>query len=127
MEKRGVKISRNSFYVRLCQWNSIDQGQTKNTLQLHIRIAYLFYQICLQNKELLQVLQVERFQITARGFVTFRHNLGLQRRISFHKIEETDQFLLAVVQKELDKGVITDYGRDHLYTYICTQQHYFSR
>lgn len=76
---------------------------------------------------MLQVLHAEGFLVTETGLVRLRLDLGLRRQISFHDKEEADQLLLEIVQEELTKGIISDYGRGHLYTYFRTQQHLVSR
>lgn len=124
---RGVSITRSSLYRQLQEWDSIKQSRTEDTPQLRVRIAVLFYDMCLQDKDMLEVLLTEGFSVTKTGLARLRLELGLRRRISFQNREEADRLLLEVVQAELSKRVISDYGRGHLYTYFRTKQHLVSQ
>lgn len=124
---RGVSIPRSSLYRQLKNWDSIKQCRTEDSFQLRGRIAVLFYDMCLQDKDMLKVLLAEGFQVTETGLARLRLELGLKRRILFRNREEADQLLLEIVQTELSKGIINDYGRGHLYTYFRTNQHLVSR
>jgi translation initiation factor IF-1 len=122
-----VTVSSRTFAQRLAEWGVKRKNKPVDSSQLRIRISTLFFNFCLEDKDMLRVLHKDGYEITARVLRRIRKDMGLLRRRDAFNQEEADRMLLEIVQKELDKGHIEGYGRGNLYTYFRSQMHIVSR
>jgi hypothetical protein len=122
-----IDIKPRTLERRLKEWDLRKRTYTEDTPHLRARIATLFFQCCLNDDEMLQVLRQEGFQIKSRTLQRIRLSMGLHRRLSLDRYEEIDGILKEVVRKELDKGGIEGYGRGLLYTHFRSHMHIISR
>ena len=88
---------------------------TSNTL-LHARIQVLFYQVGLEDKDMLRVLQAEDFDIDDRTLKRLRVQLGLRRR-TMKAQQQTDE-IIRKIQEELEQGTIEGYGKELLHRHF---------
>jgi hypothetical protein len=123
----GVIISCRTFNERVTEWGIRRNNKPVDSPKLRIRISTLFFDFCLNDKDMLRVLQKDGYQIKARVLSQIRKDMGLHRRRDSFGQEEADRMLLEIVQKELNKGHIEGYGRGNLYTYFRNQMHIVSR
>src|SRR5205807_8525500 len=100
--------------------------------ELKKRIQVLFFEIRLDDKDMLHVLQQEGFQIGKYALVRLRFELNLRRReYKIEQQQEADIIVRNLVAQELEKGAIDGYGRRYLYTYfrqrgfICARDRLF--
>jgi hypothetical protein len=70
----GVEVTSYTIDTRLRTWGIKKQNHTATLNEiLHTRIKVLFYQVGLEEKEMLHVLQQEGFNIEARTLKYIRH------------------------------------------------------
>jgi hypothetical protein len=122
-----VQIHERTIQRRLREWKISKRVKTDDTPQLRARVAVLFYQCCLSDKDILYVINKEGYSIGAWGLKRLRKELNLPRRVSSIDREEAERALLETVQKELDKGTIEGLGRANLYAYFRSHGHNVSR
>jgi hypothetical protein len=113
-----IEIANRTLKRRLAEWGVRKNERNDDTLQLRARISVLFFQCCLEDRDMLTVLEREGYSINARGLSRIRKDMGLIRRISPFNQEEAQRLLYETVRKELDKGFIEGFGRGNLYTYF---------
>lgn len=101
---------------------------TSTDFTLHARIRVLIYQVGLEEKELLQVLQIEGFQVQARTLKYIWHGLGIFRRASNSIAAQAQvEEVLSTLQQELESGQIEEYGRKVLHQHVRSQGFMISR
>ena len=122
----GVETSSRSFARYLAKWNIGKYNKPVDCPELRMRISALFF-TCLQDKNILKILQKEGYKIKARVLQQIRKDMGLLRRVDPFNQKEAQRLLFEIVQKELDKGHIEGYGRGNLYAYFRSQMHIVSR
>jgi hypothetical protein len=85
------------------------------------RIQVLFFDVSLEDTEILQVLKREGDEISKHTLVRLRFELGLRRRVrGEEQCQAADALVQRLVEEELGKGVIDGYGRGYLYTHFQT-------
>lgn len=125
----NITVSERTLRTRLRGWGIQKQNRTVGTNEvLHARIKVLFYQIGLEEDELLEVLQQDGFDISARTLQYLRQKLGLYRRIK-NPIAAQAQVdnMLEQLRTELDHGQIEGYGKTLLHTYFRGKGHLMAR
>lgn len=127
LETYNIDIKPRTLERRLKEWDLRRLTYTEDGPHLRARVTTLFFQCCLNDDEILHVLQQEGFQIKRRTLQRIRLSMGLHRRLSLDRYEEIDSILKEVVRKELDKGGIEGYGRGLLYTHFRSHMHIISR
>jgi hypothetical protein len=79
----------------------------------------LFFDVGLEDQDMLTGLQKEGFNIGKYTLVRLRFELGLRRSIrGVQQYQEADQLIRRLVAQELEKGVIDGYGRRYLHTHF---------
>jgi hypothetical protein len=92
------------------------------------RIQILFFEVGLEDSDILTILHKEGFQIGRYTLVRLRFELGLRRRVrGVEQCQEADQLVRRLVAEELEKGVIDGYGRRYLYTHFRQRGHIVAR
>ena len=61
------------------------------------------------------------YQISIWTITRIRKQIGLVRRMNIFNRKAIDEQMFEVLQRELDDGRITGYGRRHLYVYFRRQ------
>ncbi|KAL2041803.1 hypothetical protein N7G274_005587 [Stereocaulon virgatum] len=113
-EKR-LKIDIRTLQRRLEEWGFNQQDRTKDSEQLRNRIHFLFCKLGASDEEMLTWLKGEGFQVTKRGLVRVRKELGLKRlEKSQEARDHMDEKLKELIEQELAKNVIQSYGRGQL-------------
>ncbi|KAF1936682.1 hypothetical protein EJ02DRAFT_479412 [Clathrospora elynae] len=104
--------------IRRCITSDVEQ-------QLKNRIIVLFYQLNLDDSEILRMLHAEGYtNISPATIVRLRFTLGLK-----HKDEQDIADILAygLVEEEMKKGIIDGYGRQMLQVHFKQHNMFFSR
>ena len=122
-QRENVNINYHTIQCHLQEWGISKWVKTENSSQLHEQIAVLFYECCLKDKEMLDVLHQEGYQLEKWALVQIQKQLNLIQQISIPNREESDTWLLKIVQKELDKSIIMKYEQGHLHTYFWDHEH----
>lgn len=122
-----IRVEQKTIRRRLREWGITRRTKVDDTPQLRARIAILFYNCCLSDKNILNILQQEGYSISSWSLIRIRKEMGIKRRIEPQNLEEADRELLGLVQKELDKGGIEGLGRGNLYAYFRTNMQIASR
>lgn len=92
------------------------------------RIQVLFFEVGLEDTEMLTVLHKEGFNIGKYTLVRLRFELGLRRRVrGVEQSQAADQLVRQLVAEELQQGVIDGYGRRYLHTHFRQRGHIVAR
>ena len=78
----SITVTDRTLRRRLRTWNIYKRQRTIDTPELRTRIRELFLKLCLDDKEMLQVLQAEGYEIGQTALARLRLQLGLPRRIN---------------------------------------------
>ncbi len=119
-EEYQFKVTGRTIKSRLAEWQQNKRIATIDSHQLRLRVSVLFFQWCLNDRDILRVLQREGHQRGFIGLVRLRKEMGIDRRVAPDNRREADAELLSMVQKELDKGTIDGYGKSSLYAHFRT-------
>ena len=128
-EKYNLQISKRTLENRLQQWEIRRQDRTiaSNPL-LHARIRVLFFQVGLEDKELLSVLQRDGFCISSRTLERLHTQLGLFRRVRDPLAQQLQrEEMLEVLVREAERGVIQGYGKELLHRHIRSKGYIIGR
>ena len=91
---------------------------SEDTPELRLYLTVLFFDVGLEDKDILHVLQHEGYQIKLHKLQTIRKDMELFRWGSVFNKEESDMVLEQLVQKKLNKGKIFTFKRGLLYKYF---------
>jgi arginine repressor len=117
--KYDLQITGRTIASRLKEWGIRKRNRTTvSDTVLHARIKILFFQVGLEEKELLHALQNEGFEITAGTLKRLRHRLGLQRRTNPIEAQQQTDEIIQAVEEELKKGIIEGYGKELLHRHF---------
>lgn len=125
--RHDTQIGLRTLERRCKDWGIQRIRKPVDSPQLRARISTLFYQCCLQDKDILHVLKCEGYSIHPKTLRRIRVGMGLHQRISPFNQDEAKHRLFEVVQKELDKGYIEGLGRSNLHAYFRSNMHIVSR
>ena len=124
----SITVARSTLLRRFKIWDISKRQRTMETPELCARIQILFFDMGLDDTEMLLVLNAEGYQLGKTGLEGLRKKLGLIRRLnSGVQREEADKLVEDVVQQELVKGVIQGYGREYLYRHFRRSGYIFAR
>lgn len=112
LDTYDIKVTSHTIKAGLQHWSVHKQNRTASSDQvLHARIQVLFYQVGLEEQDLLYVLQQEGFDIKARTLQYIRLKLGLYRRKRDSATAQAQvEAVLSKLQDELAAGQIEGYG-----------------
>jgi hypothetical protein len=127
--ERDIKIPVRTIKRRFKEWHirkrlpPIDVSD-----DLKRRIQVLFFEVGLEDDDMLHVLQQEGFQIGRQTLVRTRYQMNLRRRArTVEQQQDADRLIRQLVAQELATGKIDGYGRTFLYTYFRQQGCPFAR
>ncbi|KAK6431445.1 hypothetical protein LTR95_012391 [Oleoguttula sp. CCFEE 5521] len=98
------------------------QVRCKDTPELRIRIAFLYFEEALPEDALLETLREETYNIGARALARIRLKMGIKRKYSIEEYSERHEAYRTIVQRELDKVTARNCSRNLLYAHFKTQQ-----
>ena len=94
----------------------------------YVWLSAFFFQIGLNEEELLATLQDDGFDIGETALVRLRHKHGLRRRcLGEEQIRRSEAEIRRIVTEELAKGTIDGYGCGYLYTHFRQRGHIMAR
>jgi hypothetical protein len=119
----GIDVNQRTIYSRLRAWGISKRDRTaKSDRVLHARIKVLFFQVGLEEKDLLRVLRLEGFDIKPRTLKHVRHYLGLYRRTRNPLVlQQQVETIIEELEKQIKKGQIEGYGKELLHRHIRNQ------
>jgi len=79
-DEYGIEITSRTLKRRFNEWGVRKHAATIVSDELKKRIQVLFSEVGLNDKEMLQVLQAEGFQIGQWALIRLRYELNLKRR-----------------------------------------------
>ena len=128
-QESGISISRKTFYRRLDQWGfQHQQVRTDTSPELEARLTSLFFEYGLTDKQLLERLRSEGFQVSITGIRKVRRATGLFRRGSADRIEQVQQRLREFFEDErISENLVRNMGRGALYIHLRQRQFVVSR
>ena len=117
--KYNLQITDRTIKSRLQEWEIRKRNRTttSNSL-LHTRIKILFFQVGMEEKEMLPALRNEGFEIEARTLRRLRLQLGLRRRTNLIEAQLQVDEVLKGIEEELEKGTIEGYGKELLHRHF---------
>ena len=141
LSHNGVKISdihqilQDEYHVNITSWtlhNWLHKWQIiKNTWsdtsdEFHDWIREL-YLLCLSDKNILWILENEGYKITEPFLIHIQKKLKLKNHIDLIDKEIADAEMLSIIEAELWKRTIEDYGWNMLHTHFWKQGHLISQ
>ncbi|KAL6229002.1 hypothetical protein BDW75DRAFT_117457 [Aspergillus navahoensis] len=125
----GISATPRTIEARLRRWGIKKSNRTASTDQvLHARIMVLFYQVGLEEKELLKVLHLDGFKIEASTLKYLRHKLGLFRRTTNSMASQAQvEAVLSKLRTELKNGQLEGYGKTFLHQHFRSQGLFMAR
>jgi hypothetical protein len=127
-EAYAVHTTSRTIKRRFRNWKITRQMPTEVKEEIKNRIQVLFFEVGLEDKDLLSALQNEGYNIGKYTLVRLRFELGLRRRIrGVEQQQHANELIQRLVTQELQKGVIDGYGRGYLYTHFRQQGHIIGR
>jgi len=116
LAQRDIHVTSRTIRTILSAHNARKQTQVpdEDVDRLVLRTAALFFQEGLPDDIILSVLKEEGFTLTRTAFVQLRKAHGMIRRVSWEQQQERMAQWRAVVQKELDRTELGNYGRTML-------------
>lgn len=124
----GVTANPRTIKRRFQNWGVRRRLPTPVEERLKKRIQVLFFDVGLEDHEILQVLKREGDQIGKYTLVRLRFELGLRRRVrGVEQCQAADALVQRLVEEELGKGVIDGYGRGYLHTHFRQRGHIIAR
>jgi hypothetical protein len=128
VEDHNIQISLRTIKDRFKGWGITRRLPTSVEDRIKNRIWVLFFEVGLEDDEILTVLKEEGSPISQYLLVRLRFELGLWRRIrGVEQQQEADRTVERLVALELQKGVIDGYGRGYLYTHFRQKQFVIAR
>ena len=128
-EHYNIIIARRTLQRRFQQWGTYKRSPTilSEDLQRHIQV--LFFEVGLNDHDMLIALQDEGFKITKTNLVSLRFKLNLRRRIgnSADALAYDNNRIRKLIYKELAKGQIEGYGYRYIHTHFRQQGHIAAR
>lgn len=123
----AISMSRRTLIRRLKEWELLKRTTTVITEPLVNRVRVLFFEVGLQDDDMLLVLQKEfegQLKITKDILIRLRWRLGLKRSIQGKSaLEAADKAAVEIVRKELAANSIIDgYGKTYAQMHMRQQQ-----
>lgn len=128
-ESFNLQLSKRTLESRLQEWGLLHQDRTVSiNTDVQARIKVLFFQVGLEDKDILYVLHQEGVTLASRTLRRMRKSLGLVRRTDslFERQCQTEAILQALLE-ESEKGRIQGFGRRLLYQHMRTRGHIITR
>lgn len=127
-EEYEVSVTDRTIKRRFRVWNIRRYERRDASDELKRRIQVLFFEIGLNDQDILHVLQQEGYSINQYSLVRLRFTLNLRRSLRTEEQRaQADIVVRRLIQEELQKGVIDGYGRGYLYTHFRQQGHIIAR
>ena len=125
--QRNITIKPRTLARRLQEWDVSKQARTNDTPELRLRMKALFFELNLNDREILEVLGSEGYQITTFGLVRLRQNMGLIRRLEESEWIDANDTVRMQIEEEMKNGLIQGYGREYLHAHFKRNGHAVSR
>ena len=122
--QHGIDVNQRTIYSRLRAWGISKRDRTaKSDEVLHARIKVLFFQVGLEEKDLLHVLRLEGFNIKPRTLRHVRYHLGLYRRTTKNplRLQQQVEVIMKELERQIENGQIEGYGKELLYRHMRNQ------
>lgn len=117
-EERNIQVSVRTIRTMLKDHCARKRNENVDCSALRVLIATLYFQQCLPDKVIHQIINKEGYPIAFRTFVQLRRTMGIKRKRSLSEFEAHYNEFKAIISTELDKGTISSYGRTMLATYF---------
>jgi hypothetical protein len=110
--RHGLRVNGRTIQRRLHNWNVRKRARLKdNTALFKERLKFLFYQKGMNDREIIKQLNNEGWGVSQRTVKAYRQHTGILLRVNGKDKEKADAEALAIVQGELQKGTVQEYGR----------------
>ena len=119
---RQLEVKRTTVRSWLRRWGvrKLNRKVTSDA-ELHARIQVLFYQVGLEEKEMIHVLHEDGYTITPRTLKRLRQRLGLFRRANPAVAQQQAESVLQTLREEFDSGTIQGYGKEMLHRHFRSE------
>jgi hypothetical protein len=127
-EEYDITVNTRTIKRRFQQWQVRKRQPTLVSQELKNRIQVLFFEVGLEDQDMLHVLQEEGFQLGKYALVRLRFELNLRRRIrTEEQSRQANEIIQRLVAEELQKGLIDGYGYRYLYTHLRQKGYIIAR
>ena len=128
-QQYGIEVTSRTIESRLRSWGIRRKNRTASSDPVLLaRIKLLFYQVGLEEREMLYALQQEGFDIQASTLKYIRHQQGLFRRVRNDVIAQAQvEDVLSQLKTEISTGQIEGYGQRLLQQHLRSQGYMISR
>ncbi|KAL4732831.1 hypothetical protein BDV11DRAFT_210663 [Aspergillus similis] len=128
-DSHGISATPRTIEARLRKWGIRKSNRTASTDKvLQARIMILFYQVRLEEKELLKVLNLDGFKVGASTLKYLRHKLGLLRHTTSPMASQAQvEALLSKFRMEHKDGQIEGHGKTFLHHHFRSQGLFVAR
>jgi hypothetical protein len=116
--QQGVEVSKRTISTKLNELGANRLNPNIDCPSVRLLVASLYFQQCLPDKLICEVLKAEGYPIALRTFVQLRKSMGIKRKHSLAEYEARHEQLKDIISRELDNGTISSYGRTMLHTYF---------
>ena len=115
IDECGVTLTTRTLYNILRTWGSYNSTHaTDDTEELRDRVKTVIYETWLIDKEIVEILELEGFQIKQRQLAKIRADMGLFKRIRGSS-EDENRRIEAFMVEEMNRGTMSRYGKGHLW------------
>jgi hypothetical protein len=114
-----IKVSLRTLKSRFKEWEISKRVAPEDEERIKHIIKALYFQVGLDDKDMLIDLRRQGYQIGPGTLVRLRFELGLKRRIrSPEEIEQAERVVQDLVQQGIQSGAIDGYGKQYLYLHF---------
>jgi hypothetical protein len=121
-DEYGLNVNLRTLKRRFNNWSIRKREATVVSDDLKRRIAALFFEVGLDDQEMLIALKDEGYQLGKYALVRLRFELNLRRSLrTEEQRRQADTTIRQLIAEEMEKGVIDGYGCKYLYTHFRQQ------
>ena len=88
---------------------------------MQIHLMYLYWELALDDDEILFALRADGFTIQRWKLQEIRLSIGMTLRINRADFDESNNCLRIVIEEAFTSEWISQYGREYLYRYLCSK------
>ena len=104
-----------AFKYKVKEWGLTRYIQSDNTEVMRIHLMYLYWELALDDDEILFALRADGFTIQRWKLQEIRLSMGMTRRIDRADFDESNNRLRIAIEEAFASEQISQYGREYLY------------
>jgi len=111
-------FSERAFKYKVKEWDLTCYIRSDNTEVMRIRLMYLYWELALDDDEILFALRADGFTIQRWKLQEIRLSMGMTCRIDRADFDESNNRLRIAIEEAFASEQISQYGREYLYRYL---------